>query len=454
MILQRMRVVALPAAALLLGLVGGAVVAKRPTLALLLCIAVVSLIGLAVLGDRAFAWALVVVAVAPWYPFVADSALPPIVPQKILCAAVIAAAVVPWLWSVAASGRRTPLSRLSPLLGILFAGFAVLIHDTLGNTNEMLQSNVVGFLAGGATFLCARRFSDPRGWPGAAFAGYAALVMMGLAAYAAAPDSRIGAFTGYPITYGALVVGLLPLALVYAARRSRPLAVATAALAGVVLVLSESRSSWVAATVLLIVLSGLLLRRRQLRALAGIGALTAVAVGLILTTGTLHNIVERKLSSEVASSDSVTHRVWSYGYAIEQFRQRPVFGAGAPGYAGQQAADATSIGAIDNGYLSITVDLGLLGLLAAFVPIAVGLWVLGRCLRLRVAPATEVALALGIVGIAVVTIFYDSFYWAQLDLLLFGMGGVLSVRLAALGAPSRAPARGALAPAVPLSATR
>jgi hypothetical protein len=47
---------------------------------------------------------------------------------------------------------------------------------------------------------------------------------------------------------------------------------------------------------------------------------------------------------------------------------------------------------------------------------------------------------------AVVTAFYDSFYWAQIDLLLAAMGGVLSVRLGLISKPHPDP-RPALAPA-------
>ena len=47
---------------------------------------------------------------------------------------------------------------------------------------------------------------------------------MGLLAYAQEPGNRVGYFTGYPITFGALVVGLAPSALVHAAKRSRALA--------------------------------------------------------------------------------------------------------------------------------------------------------------------------------------------------------------------------------------
>ena len=44
---------------------------------------------------------------------------------------------------------------------------------------------------------------------------------------------------------------------------------------------------------------------------------------------------------------------------------------------------------------------------------------------------------------AVVTIFYDSFYWAQIDLLMGAMGGALSYRLRSIGPDrqARRPAR-------------
>jgi O-antigen ligase len=135
----------------------------------------------------------------------------------------------------------------------------------------------------------------------------------------------------------------------------------------------------------------------------------------------------------------VTHRQWSYGYALETIGKRPIFGAGAPGFSARESASKTTIGAIDNGYVSITVDLGLFGLIAAMIPIGVAIRVLARCLRLRATPPYELALALGVIGMAFVALFYDSFYWAQIDLLLGAMGGVLSVRLARIAAPEGRP---------------
>jgi hypothetical protein len=421
--------------ALMLGLLGGALAERKPSTAVMVCIALAAILALAMLGERAFPWAIVLVAVTPWYPLVAQTAEAPVVRQKVLCAAIAAAPLAPWLWSLALGGRRTRPSRGALLMGVLFAGLALLIYETLGSFTPVIDSKVVGFVFAGVTFLCARRFGDGRGWLAAAFAGLLILGLLGADAYVKAPSNRVGYFVGYPITYGALVVGLLPAGLLFAYQRSRLLAGGLAAGSAALLIFSESRSSWVAATVMLVAAVLLQARAGNFRALAAVGSAVVVLAALIVGTGSLSHIVEKKLSSNIAATQSVTHRQWSYGYALQTIGQQPFFGAGAPGFSAQEAANRTSIGAIDNGYLSISVDMGLVGLLAALIPIAVALRVLGRCLRLGVTPRHELALALGILGIAVVTIFYDSFYWAQIDLLLGAMGGALSVRLGLIGAP-------------------
>lgn len=411
-------------------------VARKPSDALLVCVALAAVAALATLGERAFPWAIVLVAAVPWYPLVSYQAEGPAVRQEVLCAAIAAAPLLPWLWSLAVGGRRAPRpSRLSLLMGLLFAGLAALMFETLGSISEVIgESQEIGFLAGGVTFLCARRFASDRQWPAAAFGGLVALALLGAAAYLKAPSNRIGYFTGYPITYGALLVGLLPAALLFAYRRSRLLAGAVAGVSGALLIFSESRSSWVAVAVVLVVLVALQARAGNMRGLIALASAVAVLAALVLSTESLHHIVQQRLSSQIATSQSVTHREWSYGYALHAIRERPVFGAGAPGYSSQEAASQTGIGAIDNGYLSISVDLGLVGLFAALIPIGIGLRVLWRCLLLGLTPRYELALALGILGMAVVTAFYDSFYWPQIDLLLGAMGGVLSTRVAGLNA--------------------
>ena len=418
--------------AVALGLIGGLLTHRSSGTALIVCVVAVSLLGLAMLGERAFPFAIVVVAVVPWYPFVSTSAQPPIVRQEVLCAAVAAAPLAPWLWSLARGRLRSRPSRPALLMGVLFVGLTLLIYETRGSVSELILQGTVGYIFLGVAFLVARRFHDGRGWAQAGFAGLATLLLFGVDAYLRAPSGRVGYFAGYPITYGALVVGLLPLALVYAYRRSRLLAGATVAATAALLIFSESRSSWVAAAVILILFVLLQTRVGNLRALAAAVAAVCVLAALILGTGSLHHIVEQKLSAKVQSSSSVTHRVWSYGYALETIGREPIFGAGAPGFAAAEANTKTNIGAIDNGYLSITVDMGLVGLAAACIPIAVALWALARCVRFAVAPRLELGLALGIIAMAVVTAFYDSFYWAQIDLLLGAMGGVLSVRAAGI----------------------
>jgi O-antigen ligase/polysaccharide polymerase Wzy-like membrane protein len=419
--------------AVLLGLIGGALTARKPSTAIILCVVVVAVLGLAMLGERAFPWAIVIVAVAPWYPIVSQAAEAPIVRQKVLSAAIAAAPLAPWLWSLALGGRRTRPSRSALLMGVLFASLALLIYETLGSLTAVIQSGIVGFVFAGVTFLCARRFGSDRGWLASAFGGLVILGALGAYAYIKSPSNRLGYFAGYPITYGALVVGLLPAGLLFAYYRSRLLAAGMAAGAGALLILCESRSSWVAATVMLLIAVILQARAGNYRAVAAVGMIVVLLGAVIAGTGSLSHIVEQKLSAKVASSQSVTHRVWSYGYALETIGHEPIFGAGAPGFSAQESASKTTIGAIDNGYLSITVDMGLVGLFAALIPIGVALRVLARCLQLGVTPRHELALALGIIGIAVVTAFYDSFYWAQIDLLLGAMGGVLSVRMNRIG---------------------
>jgi O-antigen ligase len=428
--IMRARWPALAIVALVLGLLGGAIAEKRPSTAIEMCLLLVALVGLAMLGDRAYSWAIMTMVAAPWYQFTAHSESPTGINQKVICLAIATSVLLPWLWSLGFGGRRTRPNRATLLLALLYLGMALLIHSTLGSISAMVTSPViVGYLFGGISFLCARRFVKVEAWPAAAFAGLCVLLALGAFAYVTAPSERDGYFAGYPITYGALLVGLIPLGLLYSYKRSRWLAAAVAVTSAAMLVFSESRSAWIATGVVLLVLVALLGRSRNVRALALVGAALVIALGLVLGTGSLHKVVEQRLSARAVSSESLTHREWSIGFALGQIGKAPVFGAGAPGFSAEEADNRTSIGAIDNGYLSVTLDMGLVGLFAALIPIAIALAVLARCALRGVTPPLELALALGILGMAVVTLFYDSFYWSQIDLLFGSMGGALSLRL-------------------------
>jgi O-antigen ligase len=421
--------------AVLLGALGGLLVHRQPSTAILLVVCVVAIVGLAMLGEKAFPWAIVIVAVAPWYPYISEVSASPIVKQKVIVAAIAAAPLAPWLWSLARGGRRTTPSRWALLLGVLYLGLAILIKEHLHGVSALIQTGIVGYVFIGVTFLCARRFGDTGGWLAASFAGLVILLAMGAIAYVEDPSNRIGYFTGYPITYGALVSGLLPGGLLFAYQRSRLLAAGLAAATAAMLIFSQSRSSWVAVIVMLMVTALIQARAGNYRALRAIAGGVVVLVVLVLSTSSLHRLVEEKLSAKVATTSSVTHREFSYSNGIHTIGQRPFFGAEEPGLSGRESASKTTIGAVDNGYLSIAEDMGLVGLIAAVIPIGVALRVLTRCLRFRLTPPYELALALGIIGMAIVAAFYDSFYWAQLDLLLGAMGGVLSTRVSRVTGP-------------------
>src|SRR6202035_4961350 len=236
------------AGAILLGLVGGALAERKPGTAVIICVVIGGIIALAMLGERAFPWAVVIVAVAPWYPFVSQAAEAPLVRQKVIVSAVAAAPLAAWLWSLASRGGTTRPSRPALLMGVLFAGLTILIYDTVGSVTALISTGVVGFIFIGVTFLCARRFGQGRGWLAAAFGGLVILGLLGADAYVKSPSNRVGYFVGYPITYGALVVGLLPAGLLFAYQRSRLLAGGLAAGSAALLIFSESRRSWVGAS--------------------------------------------------------------------------------------------------------------------------------------------------------------------------------------------------------------
>jgi O-antigen ligase len=439
MALNRWQAVAMIGA--VVGLAGGVMAERQPKTAIELCVIVVAIVALAMLGDRAFPWAIVIVAVAPWYPFTAHSAAPSGINQKVVCIVIASATLAPWLWSLAVGGRRTRPSPRTLLMGLVYAGMTLFVYTTVGGISKMVTPVIAGYLFAGAAFLCARRFTDVRSWTTPGFVGLAILLLVGAEAYASAPTERVGYFVGYPITYGALLVGLMPIGLLFAFRRSRALAGVFLAASVAMLVFSESRSAWIATGVVLLVLMALLARGRKLRALALVGAALVIALGLVAGTGTLQKVIERRVNSRTASSESVTHRLWSVEYAFGQIGKSPVFGAGAPGFSAEEAATRTSIGAIDDGYLSVTVDMGLVGLGAALIPILIALAVLARCFRLGATPPLELALALGVLGMAVVTLFYDSFYWWQIELLFGAMGGALSLRINAIAPAAAVAAR-------------
>ena len=275
--------------------------------------------------------------------------------------------------------------------GVLYLGLAILIYETPRRHLGADQSGIVGYVFIGVTFLCARRFGDGEGLAGGVVRGLVALWLMGADAYLKAPSNRVGYFAGYPITYGALVVGAASGALLFAYQRSRLLAAGVAAASAALLIFSESRSSWVAVTVMLVVAALLQARAGNYRALRRDRRGGRHPRGADRWARLAAQARRRKAQREDRHHPvGDPPRVQLQLRASHTIGERPLFGAGEPGFSAQESANKTNIGAIDNGYLSIAVDMGLVGLdRGAASRSAVALRVLGRCLRFGVTPRSS-----------------------------------------------------------------
>ena len=201
-------------------------------------------------------------------------------------------------------------------------------------------------------------------------------------------------------------------------------------LAGGVLavIVSQTRSAWLALVVMLLVLVALLVRGRR----AGSVALLVLAVlGLayaVVASDALSEVISSRLSARDLATESVTHREYTYGYTIDRFKEQPLWGRGYGGALKQDIENRTGITAADNGFLSLAGDLGVLGLLLGLVPAAAAGSTLWRAWRHLNVPAADVSLALGLVGALVVTLFFDTFYWPQSAALMYAFTGVLLAR--------------------------
>ena len=411
------------AAALLLAALAGAAVTRRPELAIPAIGAAAFVLALAVLGDRALAWFVTVAAVLPYFQLTVGFEDEPRLPSTLLPALLFLAAAGPFAWSVATKRAELPPTRAHLVIAAAAVLVLLLSVDEAG-TEALTTFTSGGFLAGLATYVCARRFPRAGDWLAPAVVGLVILLGFGAVEFSMNPDERIGWFTGYPILYAGLVVMLLPPALVWSYRRSRGLAAVLAGGSVLAVVLSETRSAWLAIVVMLLVAGALLIRARR----AGAIGLLVVAVGAVALaiglSGDLSEVVARRLSTEDLATSSVTHREFSYGYTLDRFQEEPLFGRGVAGALKLDIENRTGITAADNGFLSLAGDLGVLGLLLGLIPVVAAVATLMRAWTVGVTDA-ELALALGLVGILVVTLFFDTYYWPQSSVLIYAVAAVL-----------------------------
>lgn len=411
-------------AVLVLAAFAGAAVAGRPEIALLLVAATALLIALGLLREAAFAASIAFAVALPYFPMGDGVEADPVIPGALLPAAVGLAVAVPYGASLLTRRSVIRPSRTQVLLAVVVAMVAFL---TLASREKEAVTSLPNgsLLVGIAAYLAAWRFPDPTRWLFPSVVALAVLLGFGAAEWTADPSERIGWFTGYPILYSALVVGLLPAAMVWARARSGALLGFIVAASVIAVLLSQTRSAWLAVVMMALMLVALLVRQR----LAGWIALFvagALAIGVgVATSDDLSEVVSSRLSSQILTTDPVTHREFSYGYTWERFSEQPLFGRGHAGALKEDIEERTGLNASDNGFLSLAGDLGLLGIVVALLPVAVAVGTLRRhWARPEAAPAA-VAMAFGLVGILIVTLFFDSHYWPQSAALMFGMTGVL-----------------------------
>ena len=415
------------AAAVLVALLAGAAVTRRPELALPAVAATCFVLALALLGDRAIAWFVTVAAVLPWFPMHEGLEGGSMIPTAILPALILLTAAGPYAWSLATSRAVLPPTRGHIVLVGAIALTWLLALDAAG-TDALRAIPAGGFLVGLATYVCARRFPWPEHWLLPAVVGMAILLGWGAAEFSSDPAERVGWFTGYPILYGMLVVTVMPPAVVWALTRSRLLAGVLLAGGVIAVIVSQTRSAWLALVVMLLLLVALLIRGRR----AGSVALLVLAVlGLayaVVASDALSEVISSRLAARNLATESVTHREYTYGYTIDRFKEQPLWGRGYGGALKEDIENRTGITAADNGFLSLAGDLGVLGLLLGLVPVAAAGSTLWRAWRHLNVPAADVSLAIGLVGALVVTLFFDTFYWPQSAALMYAFAGVLLAR--------------------------
>jgi O-antigen ligase len=411
------------ATAVLIAALAGAAVTRRPELALPGIGAIGFVLVLAVVGDRALAWLVTLGAVLPYFPLYLGLEGEAIVPTPLLPALILLTAAGPFAWSLATKRGGLPPTRGHLLLAAT-ALLTLALSLAQAGTDALSSFSSGGFLIGLATYICARRFPSADAWTAPAVVGLAVLLGWGAAEYTGNPDERIGWFTGYPILYAGLVVMLIPPAMVWAYRRSRALAAVLMAGSVLAIILSETRSAWLALVVMLLLVVALLIRSRRAGAVGLLVVALAALATAIATSSELSETLSTRLSARNLATESVTHRQFSYGYTLDRIREQPLYGRGVAGALKEDIEQRTGITAADNGFLSLAGDLGVLGLMLGLVPVGAAAVTVGRAWTGKVTDA-ELALAVGLIGLLVVTLFFDTFYWPQSAALMYAVSGVL-----------------------------
>ncbi len=233
--------------------------------------------------------------------------------------------------------------------------------------------------------------------------------------------SRPAGTATHPIEFGVVLTMILPVALTCAMnlRDSAPirrwLPVAAIAFA---IPLSISRSAIVGAAVGLAVIVPTWPRRARWAALGSIAALlTVIFIGVPGILGTISG-----LFTGIASDSSAQSRVTAYGVAWEFIRRSPVIGRGFSTFLPRYWI-------LDNQYLGLLIEVGVLGLAAMVILLGTGVWA-GWTARRRTPDArlraTGAAVAASVLCGAIGLALYDTLGFAMSAgtlMLMLGLAG-------------------------------
>lgn len=232
----------------------------------------------------------------------------------------------------------------------------------------------------------------------------------GNAAWSLAERSGLARPSGtstHPIEYGVVLTMVLPLAITFAMKSetNKWLYRGILAAIGFAIFLSISRSAMLCALVAILVLAATWGARARLIALAVLMALSAVVY--LTVPGVLGTIT--RLFTGVGDDPSIASRTGSYDIALEFFLRSPILGRGFGTF-------LPKYWILDNGYLGLLIEGGILGF-AGLLVLIVAAGICARQARKRavgefdrqLAQALLAAVAAGACGLA----FFDTFGFPQ-----------------------------------------
>jgi O-antigen ligase len=243
--------------------------------------------------------------------------------------------------------------------------------------------------------------------------------------------TRAFASAQHPIAFGAALVLVLPVAAVFAYLRRKPIWIVCAALILMGSLASVSRTSVVMAGVAAATLAFMRPKAARQALPFVLPLLVAIQIALPGTFSTVHQLFlpEEGLVEQQENQSVGSGRVASFGPAIDEAAQHPLFGRGFGTRIVGDVPKANSF-ILDDEWLTTTLEIGLVGLVA-------WVWIFFRFCSRAIREAREhddergwllAALATSVVSFAVGMLFFDAFSFIQatfLMVMILGMGSVL-----------------------------